>query len=814
MTVSDRKSTSKYRWTLEEALQWKQFDKADPAIEHIVQQLGPPTDAHGTPDPMELRRMAAARRNGLNMYSVMSGAVAVRESLQLDGMGGTGINQMPGAASPMVDIDSLNVPLAKSHPFSQMLGDRRPTVSQLSCLVPADFFLVEARTLSALIETIATATTINDIVMNQAARQSVDAWMLKRVRTQLALNDELIQRLGGPEIEEVAITGSDVFLQDGADLALLVATTEAMNDQLLAAAENDVHLARLSPKVHVRASSRLALARIIGSCHDPRISLGCSSEFQYVRTLFEQTAAADRVFIYLSDPLIRRMISPQVRVAQKRRSICRENLMAINRSVLLYAANNGTSSTSLQDLQSGVKSCPHGGTYELRRDSFLPVGFCSVHGFEGNLTPLIETPVAQATPAEASEYKQFVDEYNQYWRTYFDPIAIQLTIDKNEYRAKTIVLPLIENSIYSGLKECLDISADARNALAGSNKTVMSLVGNIRKSNESLDAILVKLEKPSANVEVFAQQLRNLLLNGIGEQIGFHIWDAHPTFSLDIPSLFAIGLPSTANQQRMMMIGPFLWIAALFASLNRPVYGTVAVRDAKIVDGFLDGLNQVIAAMPMPGGEIECSKISHGDGLVVHCVALKLGPAKFRCFVSRLGDTLYISSQSAIIEEIHRHPVSFLLEGGHFNFEVFAENCDLSNDDLQLNWLDNSRLACMHNIAPLTFLSRAVVAVSGEAEVLPGDLMEFAQNYLSGATRRVCPDGGIYTFDKDLKCVSCSKHGGKHGVRQPSITDPASSATLSLLHSLARCSAKLTFLDDGLHGELIVRRRPSAAPKV
>jgi len=74
-------------------------------------------------------------------------------------------------------------------------------------------------------------------------------------------------------------------------------------------------------------------------------------------------------------------------------------------------------------------------------------GVCSKFGQAGAMTPCIERLVADATGAEAEEYKQFVAEYSQYWRTFFDPIAIRVGVTDKQYRLETLVLPLIDNSI-------------------------------------------------------------------------------------------------------------------------------------------------------------------------------------------------------------------------------------------------------------------------------------------------------------------------------------------------------------------------------
>ena len=40
------------------------------------------------------------------------------------------------------------------------------------------------------------------------------------------------------------------------------------------------------------------------------------------------------------------------------------------------------------------------------------------------------------------DYDAFRKEYNEYWRTYFDPIAIRVQVSPQRYRLETVVLPV------------------------------------------------------------------------------------------------------------------------------------------------------------------------------------------------------------------------------------------------------------------------------------------------------------------------------------------------------------------------------------
>src|SRR5205823_2467376 len=114
--------------------------------------------------------------------------------------------------------------------------------------------------------------------------------------------------------------------------------------------------------------------------------------------------------------------------------LCYNHLRMIGHASLLYRTETGRTPASLEALAKagcipgrfgeGSLACPDGGTYSLSADG--TAGVCSHHGHAQALTPCCEIPVARVTGAEADEYKAFLDEYNQYWRTYFDPIGIRI----------------------------------------------------------------------------------------------------------------------------------------------------------------------------------------------------------------------------------------------------------------------------------------------------------------------------------------------------------------------------------------------------
>jgi hypothetical protein len=124
---------------------------------------------------------------------------------------------------------------------------------------------------------------------------------------------------------------------------------------------------------------------------------------------------------------------------------------------------------------------------------------------------------------EADEYKAFLDEYNQYWRTFFDPIALRIQVAPQRYRLETIVLPLIDNTIYTTLARALGGKPEPLDALPVPERNIFSLALRLNKrellSELDMENLLAeaKDEKPrddkqkaTADTQQVANRLREL----------------------------------------------------------------------------------------------------------------------------------------------------------------------------------------------------------------------------------------------------------------------------------------------------------------
>jgi hypothetical protein len=437
-----------------------------------------------------------------------------------------------GEAKPeRLPVATLAGPAIKSHPWTQLLAGQTPQISRLAKSVPADYYFIEFQSVNKLLEAAETTDLWGAHLLNQASQEARKSPIVERLKKQLAIEtDPLLRPLYDQVVQAVAITGSDPFVREGSDVTVLLQfrlpeLLKPRLDGFLANAEKTrpdavrtignylgmdyVHVATPDRHInvfsaypaadlHVRSNSLTALQRVLEAINgktstgEPVSRLGDSAEFAYIRTLLPAGVKEEDGLIYLSDPFIRHLVGPELKLTERHRLLCYNHLRMIGHSALLYQTEHGKPPDSLEELASsgctpgafneGKLRCPDGGTYRLSEDG--STGICTHHGASGLLRPCCEVPVTTVSGDEAREYQAFVQTYNQYWRTYFDPIALRIQISPERYRLETIVLPLIDNSIYTGLATALGGKPEPLDALPVPHRNIFSV--NVRFNKEEL----------------------------------------------------------------------------------------------------------------------------------------------------------------------------------------------------------------------------------------------------------------------------------------------------------------------------------------
>jgi hypothetical protein len=871
-------------WTLDEALAQLGLYPRDPYVQYVALQMGRRENRFG-PTSSEVTRLMNQtqepmnRRDQVDLYSAFTGALAVQESLQLDTMRRADGRRDDGTlrSREIIDVVKLSGPTIKSHPWKTMLGDKDPEVPPLAKMVPEDNYIIEFRSLVKLLDLLDTGDLWNSHLFSQASREARTQLIGERLRQQLAVEtNRLIRPLYDTVVEEVAVTGSDLYLGEGSDVTLLfrLKQPEVFKGRMdgflekalksrrdakrtegeylgvpyvhVATPDRAVHVFSAYPeeKLHIRSNSKAGMQRVLEAIKgkDPAdravARLGESLEYRYIRKLMPRGAREEDGFVYLSDPFIRRMVGPQVKLTERRRVLCYNHLRMIGHAAKMFATEFGRTPDSIDELVStkclpgplneGDFTCPDRGKYRLSADH--TTGVCDHHGHADNLVPCCETSLAWVTGTEADEYSAFLNEYNNYWRRYFDPIAIRIKVTPERYRLETIVLPLINNSIYQGLAEMLNGKPEPLDALPVPRRNIFTVAGRFNK--ESLMKEVIGGTDPYAEADQkMAQALGiteaearalgagKVLANGLGNQVALHVCDAEQMFDLDLPNM--LGLTFASLNGGRGITGNNDWMLAfLIGSLNAPVYVSLPVHDKKMVDEFLSRLDRGLSAKARSnrnrGGWFEVYEDTYRtklkDGTPVWGYSVRLWAVKWRFFWSRIGDGLYIASKANILEDIATAtaapPPAAKPEAdtkAHAMVRLRPQHWDQVLGDYRLSWAENNREACLRNLGPMASAARVVRAAGkADAEDLSQEaLAEAARLY---AVHLYCPEGGKYIVSPDGKHCSCSIHGDAEQPLQP-LSPRAATAAGKAMEHFAGLTASLTFLEEGLHAVVLLDRK-------
>jgi hypothetical protein len=526
-------------WTLDEALEQLGLHPNDAYLQYVAMQLGKRAGRENEVFNLldRLGRDAFGgvgdRESRADLFATFTGALALQEGLQLDTMRGERPGrrfapgarvQPPGELRPepkkppeKVSVAKIAGATVKSHPWEKMLGGKKPDVGPLATCVPDDFWFAEFRSLAKLRGITETSELWGKHLFTLALGEARAQATAERIKKQLGLLHLPPEALDAIPVDAVALTGSDLFLGEGSDVTLLVQSRQVQGLQRLidglrgtdrteqgehagirythrrsADGSLSVFVAYARDDLHVRSNSLPAFKRVL-ECIAGKSArrLGDTAEFKYIRTLLPRGAAEEDGFVYLSDPFIRYMVGPQLKLTERRRVLVYNHLRMIGHAALLFRTEHGRAPKSLEELAEakcapgvfgqGELAHPDGGTYALSNDGMA--GVCSKYGRVESLSPCIEHLVTEVSGDEAEEYKQFLPGYEEYWRTYFDPIVVRVQASAKQYRLETLVLPLLENSVYTTMAAVLGGKPAALDALPTARREIGGLWVHFEKKH-------------------------------------------------------------------------------------------------------------------------------------------------------------------------------------------------------------------------------------------------------------------------------------------------------------------------------------------
>lgn len=452
---ADRADDDELRASLNQARRfgWKPYLQAESGgVLNVWDRAGVETPVNRNP-----------RRN-LSMFSVLGGRAAVEETLQLQNLAVTQVDEQA-----TVPIETLKGVEVKSHPFEEMLDGQPGGSLEMAGYVPADrFFLYVGKpeAIPALLDSGAPfIASMGTTLTGNCLHYNLESRYLER----LGMNRDWVDSvLASGLTSEMAIFTPDLFFIDGTDVTIVarLRSPELLKRMLgmlgagdltggsileLPTGSGSPAFLALRDDLLLASTNRGELERSIELIQqEGRGSLGDSAEFRYMLTQLSVNEET-RLYAYFSDPFVRRLVGPEVKIGQRRRVLAKAKMEALTAQALL-ARMDGVEVDSLEGL---IKTGYVPNKWEADGMSIQTSGLVKSqhYGSLPRMESLPNLPLQNVTPAEAEAYRAYVENYSNYWRRFFDPIAIRLDeVGSDQLELSTFILPLVDNSIYNGLR--------------------------------------------------------------------------------------------------------------------------------------------------------------------------------------------------------------------------------------------------------------------------------------------------------------------------------------------------------------------------
>ncbi len=502
--------------------------------------------------PTMRRRSLGDDEFAMGLMSVMGGQVAIRATLQtqtLDGENGdSGINAEPG-----VEVSTIEAVSVKSHPYAEMKAAlKAEPVTSLADYVPEDRLCVLVREPGRIADLFegadAALTRLSPLIGNSF----VDYALLTRYAAKFGLTPEQVKQwFSGGNVEELAVFAPDVFFRDNTDITFVIRfKPKSWTPFLLKEDSKDILTVPLlgsggSFHVTVRGGllfastnkNELQLALRLADGKG-KGSLGQTDEFCVMNSKLPVTDET-RAYVYFSDPFLRRLTGPEIKIGQLRRALARAKMEWISTVALLYRLDHGQDAPDLATLKTrGYLTEEQAPASEYALEAGCRV-ISKTWGALDSLKTLTEHPVTLATKSEEAAYDEYRERYTHFWREYFDPIALRLDAPKDgTLTLETFILPLIDSSIYNDMQAWF-IGEDGEDASV--KPLLMPQYSKEPVASLAMNANFSKLD----GVYYFSRELQlwgvEDLLAALDDQVVLSLQDSDPVLQTAFPALNTLG---------------------------------------------------------------------------------------------------------------------------------------------------------------------------------------------------------------------------------------------------------------------------------
>lgn len=566
-------------WINERAYSWaKMFSIAPSTIYQTW--LKRFTSIYDLENSKEFSSFNQPRRAGRtsSMFNLLGGRAAIEETLQMINLNVDNSNKQ--SSEPMTPIDQIEGVKVKGHPYQKMLAGQKGGRLTFADYVPHDRFFMYFSKPSELASYLENGVSFMHQFGSDIIGNNIQYDLKERYYARLGLNTAWVEQfLKSNFVKEVAFILPDLFFIDGTDMTIvldipnlgliapllkLVGISDLIQDQIIEKTvdNNSNSYWVMHEQLLVISTNKKEITNVLNLMKNRgKGSLGQSAEFSFMLTKMPVKEETN-IYAYFSDPFIRRMVGPEIKIAQYRRLKERANLEAITAGALLYQSDGHTDVPTINGLvQKGYVS-KNFLSSEYQLDENLRV-HSKQFGTTSNLSTILDMSLTSVFANEAKAYKEYVDNYSRFWRQFFDPIAIRF--DKkasDESEINVFILPLIDSSIYEGARAVLN-GLDAGKELIHPTftpKPVATISANI---NENTWIEIVKIFG-------FLQNYTNLnpdIFDEFGPSMHIVVLDADPIINLGSGDF--LGLLGTGGNQ-ILRGQESLWMPIAFMLFTRP----------------------------------------------------------------------------------------------------------------------------------------------------------------------------------------------------------------------------------------------------
>ena len=503
-------------------------------------------------------------------FSVLGGRAAIEETLQMQAINTITLEEEEDShtGNDLIDINSVEGVQVQSHPFKQMLAGKRGGHLELANYTPHDRFFVylgKPATLERMLDAGAPfIASVGSALTGNSLNYGLERRYLKRLGMK---RDQLHAILKSGLIREMAFFCPDLFFIDGTDLTAIAKVDQPgllnglfkllspqgeLSDSIMEMPAGDQRAyVALRGNLLFLSTNRGELEKSLKlQATDGKNSLGESDEFRYMLTQLGITNKT-RGYAYFSDPFVRRLVGPKVKIGQLRRILAKRQMEALTACGMLARIDAPEATLDINRLVAKGYIPEDWRCQECDLDD-TGVVHSNTYGTLSNMRTLIDLPVETITDKEAKAYAEYLRNYSSYWRRFFDPIAIRLDESSpQQLEVSTFILPLVDNTIYNALRTVLEADHTANTLPVPKLQPtpVVKLSLNLSEMTwqdiaETFSELFTSYTGTSAAV-----------LDDLGPSMHLAIFDSDPIIALGSGDVFgAFGSSMSGINTDMMMI--------------------------------------------------------------------------------------------------------------------------------------------------------------------------------------------------------------------------------------------------------------------